>query len=54
MMEMLNLTYREMKVALLTEEITSVDLVCDKCDGETIYDQNIHDFTCIFDAIDDF
>ena len=54
MMEMLNMTYREMKNALLIGDISSIELLCDKCDGVTIYDQNIYDFTYIFDAIKDF
>ena len=52
-MEMLNMTYREMKNALLND-IFSIELACDKCDGVTIYDKNIYDFTFIFDAINDF
>ena len=52
-MEMLNMTYREMKNALLND-IFLIELSCDKCDGVTIYDKNIHDFTFIFDSIANF
>ena len=54
MMELLNMTYREMKEALLNDDITLIDFACDKCDGVTIYDKNIHDFTFIFDSIANF